>query len=365
MNIKVTQENLSRAVNNVARIATSSRGSLPILSNILLKTVDGRLNLSATNLEIGITEVVGAKIVDEGTITVPARLFQEYVSSLPSGQSVSLELKDHKLEVVCGDYTSTINGVAADDFPVIPTIDDDPVWKISSSELKKALSQVIFAASADDARPVLTGVLLHSVDGEVFLAATDSYRLSEKKVGKSKTEINLLIPASALSDLSKILGDQDREVFIHGDGQQVLFKAGDVELVSRLIEGTYPDYRKLLPSKFDVSVELEKQELQGAAKLASLFARESAGSILVSVRSDTKAIAVQSAASQLGENSTSLGAKVTGDGEISLNSRFLLDALQALNGSDALFRMNGKLEPCVVSSPEDDSFLHVIMPLKS
>lgn len=364
MKIQLTQENLNKALGNVARVATGARGSLPILSNLLLKTVGGRLSISATNLEIAITEHVGAKVTTEGTITVPARLFQEYVSSLPGGVC-GLELNDHKLRITCGEYTSTINGVVADDYPVIPKIEDDPIWKVSTSVLKKALSQVVFAASSDDARPVLTGVLLHTIDNNVFLAATDSYRLSEKKIGSSKTEISLLIPASALSDLQRILGDDDEDVMVYMEGQQVAFKVGGVELISRLIEGNYPDYRKLLPANFSVNAELERTEFMSATKLAALFAKESAGSILIEVDPVKNTLRVTSSASQLGENSTSLSAKVKGDGQISLNSRFLLDCLQSLDGPIVSFNMNGKLEPCVIKSTEHDDYLHIVMPLKS
>ncbi|MEM6997320.1 MAG: DNA polymerase III subunit beta [Patescibacteria group bacterium] len=364
MNIQVTQENLSRALSNVSRVATSSRGALPILSNILIKTTDGRLTISATNLEIAITEVIGAKVMREGSITLPAKLIQEYVSSLPKG-TVTMELEDHKLKLSCGDYTSTINGTLADDYPVIPQAGDKHIWKINSAVLKKALSQVVFAASSDDARPVLTGVLLHTVGEDVFFAATDSYRLSEKRVGTSKSEISLLIPGSSLNDLQRILSDDEADVFVYGEGDQVAFKVGDIELVSRLIEGTYPDYRKLLPAKFESSAELERSEYVSATKLASLFARESAGAITVSVKPDTKSLNIQSSASQLGENSTSLSASVEGDGVISLNSRFLLDGLQSLEGDTVQMSLNGKLDPCVLRAPEHDDYLHIIMPLKS
>lgn len=365
MNIQVTQENLHNSLNNIARVASSSRGSLPILNNVLLKTVDGRLSLSATNLEIAITQSVGAKIVKDGVITVPARLFQEYVNSLPQG-TINLVLEDHKLKISSGNYTSTINGMKADDYPVIPQVESDPVWKVNSKKLKEALGQVVFAASSDDARPVLTGVLLHSVDGEIYIAATDSYRLSEKYVGKSKSEFSLLVPATALSDLQRIIGDQDEDVFVYADGQQAAFRIGGVDLVSRLIEGTYPDYRKLLPKNFSNTASLEKSEFISATKLASLFARESAGSILVGVHADSKTLSINSAASQVGENATSLSAQVTGDGaEISLNSRFLVDGLQSLAGQNVVFGMNGKLEPCVVRSDENPDYTHIIMPLKS
>ncbi|MCA9349286.1 DNA polymerase III subunit beta [Candidatus Saccharibacteria bacterium] len=365
MNIQVTQENLSQALGNLARVASSSRGSLPILNNILLRTVKGRLSMSATNLEIAITQSVGAKVNQEGVVTVPARLFQEYINSLPSG-TVDIEVTDHKIYVKSADYRSTINGMLADDYPVIPEVKDEPIWKVNTKIFKEALNQVVFAASTDDARPVLTGVLLHSVDGEIYLAATDSYRLSEKLVGKSKAEFSLLIPASALADLQRIIGDKDEDIFVHADTQQVAFRFAGIELVSRLIEGTYPEYRKLLPASFANSADLEKAEFVSASKLASLFARESAGSIMIELSPDTKSLSVKSAASQIGENNTSIPANISGDGaSISLNSRFLIDGLASIQGPSIIFNMNGKLDPCVLKSPDHTDYLHIIMPLKS
>lgn len=365
MNIQVTQENLSSALSNIARVASSSRGSLPILNNVLLRTANGRLSMSATNLEIAITQSVGAKVQKDGVITVPARLFQEYINSLPSG-TIDIDVEDHKVHIKASDYRSTINGMKADDYPVIPEVKDEPVWKVNSKVFKEALSQVVFAASTDDARPVLTGVLLHSVDGEIFLAATDSYRLSEKNVGKSKSEFSLLIPASALSDLQRILGDKDEDIFVHADSQQVAFRFAGVELVSRLIEGTYPDYRRLLPTAFENTAELERSEFTSATKLASLFARESAGSIMIGIHPDSKTLSVDSAASQVGENSTSLPATITGEGaEISLNSRFLIEGLASIQGQSVSFNMNGKLDPCMLKNDEHSDYVHIIMPLKS
>src|SRR3954467_3986700 len=187
MKLQVTQENLSKALSTVARIA-NSRNPLAILSNVLLKTENNRLSIAATNLDIGITHFIGSKIEKEGAITVPARLMQDFVSSLPDSV-LNLELTDNKLHITTDQYQSTINGIVADDFPVMPAIKEGITWKSPAPDFKKALSQVVFAASADDARPVLNGVYFHSVSGQAVIAATDSYRLAEKKVGKTTKPI--------------------------------------------------------------------------------------------------------------------------------------------------------------------------------
>ncbi|MGH7158315.1 MAG: DNA polymerase III subunit beta [Candidatus Saccharimonadales bacterium] len=364
MKLQVTQENLNKSLNNVARVA-NARGTLPVLANVLLKTVSNRLSVVATNLDIGITQHIGAKIESEGAITVPARLMQDFVNSLPSGV-INLELDDLRLKVATDQYQSVINGVSAEEFPVMPAISDGKRWSVPTVLLKSSLHQVVVAASSDEARPVLTAVYLHTTGGRLYMAATDSYRLAEKELFKTAEDINLLVPVSAMQDLLRIIGDTEvEEVLVSHNDQQVLFQAGDVELVARLIEGKYPDYQKLIPDDFTVAATLKRADLLNAAKVSSLFARESAGSITVEVDEEKQELSIRSVASQLGENNAVVPAKVTGNGAITLNSRYLLDALQAQHGEEASFSFNGKLEPSVVKDPKVSDYTHIIMPLKS
>jgi DNA polymerase-3 subunit beta len=363
MKLQVTQENLNKALGTVARVA-NTRGTLPVLANVLIKTVNNRLSIAATNLDIAITHYIGAKVAEDGSITVPARLMQDFVSSLPS-DVINLELEEYKLHISTEQYNSVINGVSAEEFPVMPAIEKGNTWSVSGSVLKKSLQQVVMAASTDEARPVLTGVLLHSQDSKLFMAATDSYRLAEKDLGNSADNIELLIPVSAMQDLLRILGDFEGDVEVTSDEQQVLFRVGDVELVARLIEGKYPDYRKLIPQQFATTATLKRADLMNVTKVSALFARESAGSITVNVDEASQSLSIRSVASQLGENTAKAEAKVTGTGAITLNSRYLLDALQALGGDEVLFAFNGKLEPTVIRDPAADDYTHIIMPLKS
>lgn len=361
MKLQVTQENLTKALNTVARIATS-RGTLPILSNVLLKTVDNQLSISATNLDIAISQYIGSKIEQEGAITVPARLMQDFVGNLPSG-IINLNLTDNKLQITTDKYQSTINGVGAEDFPVMPAITDGQSWSVDASTLKAGLQQVIVAASNDEARPVLTGVYFQTVDGQLYLAATDSYRLAEKRLMATDEDINLLVPANALQDLLRVLGDNDDQVEIVHDDQQVLFRTSGVELVARMIEGKYPDYRKLIPASFATSATLKRSELTNITKVSSLFARESAGSITINVEQDQ--VSIHSVASQLGENTSSATADTSGEASITLNSRYLLDGLNTIPGDTITFGFNGKLEPSMLSDPAVDDYIHIVMPLKS
>lgn len=363
MKLQVTQENLTRALNNVARVA-SSKNSLPILSNVLIKTVDNRVVVAATDLNIAITHYIGSKVSQEGSITVPARLMQDFVASLPGGV-IDFSMDETKLHIKSGQYNSTINGSPADDYPVMPQIKNGTSWSIGSVDLKKALQQVVLAASNDDARPILTGVYFHTEKSQLHIASTDSYRLAEKKVAPLKEQVKLLVPASAMQDLLRILGDNEEEIVVTHNEQQVLFTVGDIELVARLIDGNYPDYQKLIPKDFSTTATLPKAELANITKVSSLFARESAGSVTLELDEDDGLVSIRSIASQLGENTATAKAEVSGSSNITLNSRYILDALGAVSDPEIAISFNGKLDPFVIKGTKDKSYLHLIMPLKS
>lgn len=363
MKLKVTQEHLNQALNSVSRVA-NSRNTLPILSNILIKTTNNRLSLSATNLDIAIMHYVGAKIEEEGSITIPAKLTQEFVSNLPAGV-IQLDLNETKLKITTNQYNATINGIVADDFPVMPVIEDGVKWVIPTAVFKKGLQQVVFAASSDETRQALTGVYIHTQAGRLFMAATDSFRLSEKELGKNKQEISVLVPASAMQDLLRIMGDYEGDVHITHNNQQILFQVGDVELIARLVEGNYPEYQKLIPSDFSFSIELSRADLNNIAKVSGLFARENAGSVTMELDEQKQSLSIKSVASQLGENTATVAGKVKGSGSITVNSRYLLEALQSMSGENVTFSFNGKLEPTVLKDTQDLGYTHVIMPLKS
>ena len=363
MDLKVTQENLNKALSNVARIA-SSRTTLPILNNILLQTVDNRLKLSATNLDIAISQHIGTKINKEGSLTIPARLLQDYVNNLPS-TTISLKQDGQKLNISADNYKSTINGVLVDEYPVMPAIKNGKNFTLEAQKLKKALQQVLFSASTDESRPVLTAVYFHTHNKTLFLVATDSYRLAEKQLTKLNQEVSLLIPVSAIQDLVRVIGDQAEEVTVLYDDQQVQFSVDNIDLIARLIDGTYPDYKKLIPSKFSNSASIDRNQFISITKVAGLFSRENSGSITVSVSEEAENLEVESIASQIGENKASLKGKINGTNNITLNSKYLLDGLQAMNGKEVDFCFNEKLEPIVITDKQDSSYVYVVMPLKS
>ena len=369
MHLSLTQENLSRALGSVGRVV-STRASLPVLSNVLLATDGNRLRLSATNLEIGINYWIGSKVDGQGSLTVPARLFAEFVSSLPHG-NIELSAIDSVLTVKSPNYESKINGISAEEFPLIPTINSAPALMLNAATFRDALAQVVVAASADEARPVLAGVYLYVEDNNLFIVATDSYRLAEKRLELGEgapASFSVLVPARTMQELVKLLGDAEGEVEIYVDENQVMFRIADVELVSRLIEGQFPPYRRIIPESAETSFDIATSELARITKVASLFARESAGSIRLEIKAEGE-VSVVSNDSEVGGNTSSAQCDVSGDdGEISLNARYLTDALAAVKSQMVTVAISGKLSPCVISPADEDSgddYIHIVMPLRT
>lgn len=366
MELTVTQENLSRALANVGRVA-SSKTQLPILSNILLRTDGSRLLVAATNLEIASTQFIGAKIAKPGAITIPARLVSEFVGNLPKG-NVEMVVKADHLHITCEGYKSTINGVVADEFPELPTIDEKTSirYMLKTEDFKQSVTQTILTASNDSTRPVLTGVYWHSFEGYLYLAATDGYRLSEKKLVETKSEVAAIIPATTLQEVLRVLSDDADEVEVLFDETQVRFRANEAEVTSRLIDGNFPDYRQLIPETSETNIVIKKAEFVRITKVASLFARESGGSVTLAADADKKTLAIHSIASQLGENTSEVEVEVDAAGQVTLNSRYLSEALGVVLGDTVQFRFSGKLAPCVVTAHgETADYKHIIMPLKS
>ncbi len=364
MKLSVTQENFNKALSNVSRIALS-RTTLPILSNILLETKKGRLSVSATNLELAIFQEVVGKVDSEGSITVPARLTSEFIASLPGGK-IEMELLGNKLHIKSEQSKSTIIGIDPGEFPTLPKITTSTVYKIKASQFKKAINQTVICASTDETRPILTGVYFYSHEQQLFLVATDSYRLAEKTIARTLDDINLIIPATALQELNRVISDDETEIKVIFDESQVRFTTRDSEVITKLIPGKYPDYRNLIPKESEVEFTVYRDEFINITKVASLFARESAGSITITVSVNNE-ISITSIASQMGENTSTAKVKARGFGEVTLNSRYLIDALNSMDSKEISMRFSGKVNPVVLApvSKEKADYQHVIMPLKS
>lgn len=361
MKFSIAQERINHGLSAVSRIV-GSRNTLPVLGNILVETRDNRVKLAATNLEMGITYWLGAKVEEEGSTTIPAKLFSEYIHNLPAG-NVSLQVENNTTHISSGGFDGKLNGIDASEFPSIPEVGGDVELSVTSSVLKQALEQVVGVCSGDDSRPVLTGVYLHTRDGVLYAVATDSYRLAEKRVMECDQDVSVIVPVKTITELLRLLSG-DEEVRVKMDESQVSFIIGEIELVSRLIDGQFPDYRQLIPEEIPTSAQVKTAELQNVAKVTGLFARENAGSVMVGI--DESGITVRSIANQVGENTSRVEAEVSGEPiEVSLNGRYILDALNVIHSDEVSIGLTGKVNPCVLQPVEDDSYIHIVMPLRS
>jgi DNA polymerase III subunit beta len=361
--LSVMQENLARGLSVVSR-AVSNR-SLPVLTNVLLKTEDGGLKLTATNLEIGITYWVPGKIEIDGATSVPARLLTDLVNSLPGGQPIDLELGDGEtLHIRSGRFESNIKGISADDFPTVQTAGERPVTRIPQNVLRHALDETAFAAASDEARPILTGVLARFEGDQLTLAAADKTITILDPV----EETSVVIPARALHELSRVLTDTDDPVSVvlaHARNQ-VLFHLEGVDLVSRLIDGQYPNYQSVLPASHSTRAVLDREELLRAVRPAALIAHESANIVKLGVGLDGDPGITVSANAEVGDHVGRIEAEVEGDGTtIAFNARFLADVLTNVDAEQFALELNGPLSPGVFKPLGDDRYVHVVMPLRT
>ena len=365
MKFSCLQENLNKGLNQVARIATS-KGSLPILENVLLKTENGRLKMVTTDLEAIIIQWIGGKVEKEGSITVPCRLFTDYISSLPNNK-LNLKLENEAdLLIQTDENEATIKGQTSEEFPIIPEIKDKALITINHDVLSQAISQVVFAAALDDSRPVLSGVLFSFNKKTLKLVATDSYRLAEKEIALSaevKNPKDFIIPAKTVGELQRILEGSEGEVEIKTGENQVLFHTKNTDIIARLIDGNFPDYKKIIPAQSSTKATIERNSLINIVKTASLFAKDSGNNIKMVFDPKGKVI-VSATTSQVGINTSSAEALVEGaEGEISFNARYLMDVLLNLKENKISLEISGKLKPGMIKPENKKDYVHIIMPL--
>lgn len=373
MKVTCLQESLAKSL-QIAGRAVSPRTTLPILGNVLLRAEAGRLRIVATNLEIGIECWVGAaKVEDEGRITVPAKLFTDFVNSLPAGQiELSLNVRTKSVHIKSGPFEANLKGLDAEEFPIMPAMPDKAMTSVAQSVLRKMIHEVAFVAATDDSRPVLTGVLTTFEGGEMTMAAADPYRLSVRRGPLAspvaeKTEV--IIPAKSLSEVERVLGDTDDAVdlFVTANRSQIIFHTSEVDLVSRVIEGQFPNYRQVIPTSSQTTVTVQRQELLNATRLASYFARDAANIVRFQIDPSSEPPLVVSAnAAEVGDNTGRIDATVEGQAAtIAFNSRFVQDALGSLSAAEVRLELGGPLAPGVVKVVGDeDAYLHVVMPLR-
>jgi len=363
MKISCTQENLNKGLNNVSHIA-SKNVSLPILNNVLIKAEKGTIKLITTNLEIGINCQIRGKVEKEGEITVQAKLLNDYVNSLPS-ERVDLEAKDNKLEIKCGKARTVIKASSTEEFPLIPKVEKKEDYEVNTSEIKKAITQVIFATASDESRPEISGVYLKPAKEKIIIAATDSYRLAEKRVKNNKTSAGeaVIIPTRTLQELNRILTEDIEGVNFYINENQILFTFDGIELVSRLIEGQYPDYKQIIPSDHKTKLVLSTQKFIKIVKTTSLFCQPGINDVNLSVKE--KKLTVSASNSQLGENVSSLAAEIEGDdNEIVFNYRYLLDGLSSIDSEEVILELSDCNSPGLIKPKEDKDYLYIIMPIR-
>ena len=374
MKVTVLQENLARGLGTVSK-AVSPRSTLPVLANILIATDEGRLRLSATNLEMGITCWITARIDEEGSTTVPARTFADLVGTLPGDQVLlKLDPSTQTLNVRGGTSTNDIKCIDSQEFPPMPVPDFEGAVQINVGDFREMIHQVAFAASSDEARPVLMGVLVQVDKDKLTMAAADGFRLSVRKAVLSTpapNPVSAIVPAQALKELARVAGEGDEPIYMvlpKGRGQ-VVFRVKDVEVVSQLIDGTFPDYQQIIPRSYKSRTLVSTSSLLKACKQAEIFAREGSNVARFNIKSaqgelQPSEVEISATSEETGKNETIVEATVDGGGLlIAFNVKFLREALEVIRTPNVALETSAPNAPGVVKPVGDDQFLHVIMPM--
>lgn len=366
MEILTLQENFKKGLNIVQNIIGKNL-TLPILNNILLTTEKNRLKLVSTDLEIAITHWISCKIKKQGEITVPAKLFSGFINNLPD-KKIEIKTKDNFLQIKCENFKSSIKGIDAKEFPIIPKIKGELIFKIEALKLKQALSQIVNFTSLSDIRPEISGILINIDSKEIKFVATDSFRLGEKTLKKDKEGMKkaIIIPLRTAQELIRVLSDQDKEELIEilVEQNQILVKTSDTQLVSRLIEGTYPNYEQLISKQFETTLILDRNEFLNAVKITSLFSSK-INDLRLKIIPKKNLIEVFAQDVEVGENISQLKGEIKGkEMEIIFNYKYLLDGLNNILSDKIMLGLNSEASPGILKPVGDPSFIYVIMPIK-
>ena len=371
MEVICNTQKLKEVLDYADRIVTRHI-TLPILNNFLIKTEKNGLKISSTNLEIGVTSWFPCKVEKNGEITVPAKIFNSIISSLNTDK-VALEVKkDNSLNIISNNYKAVLKGESASDFPIIPSLKKENSFTVDSKLFAKSLSQLIGFVSNSETRPEITGIFISKQSGEnnLKIASTDSFRLGERIINLNDNnkdiEFSLIIPSRTCAEIIRIFSNMEGELLIIIEKNQIGFELGRVEVVSRLIEGNYPDYKKLIPQEFNLTVSLVKEDFVKTIKLVSLLSSR-VSDIKLSFRKGKESKLVMYAAdSDLGENDAEIPAEISGeDLEVKFNWKYLADGIVGLSGRTVVFNFIDETKPCLIKSPEDKGFLYLVMPIRA
>jgi len=373
MKLTCLQENMNRGLNIVGR-AVATRTTLPITNNVLLATDEGRLKLVATNLEMAISCWIGAKIEEEGSITVPARLLTEFVSSLPNDTiEMNLSAQTKTLGLKCARFEARISGVDAKEFPPITGVDEGIQTKVDVEALRQGINQVVFAAATEESRPVLTGVCSRFEGDQLTMAAADGFRLAVytlplgEKIAE-KTEA--IIPARTLAELNRLMAEQEEpvDITLNPNKSQALFRLKSAELVSQLVQGTFPNYDQLIPQSYTTRVIVSVAEFLRATRTASIFARDGSGIVRLMItpgsESNPGKISVSARSEEIGDDIGEIDATVEGDdAKIAFNGKYLTDVLSVLHETSVALEVTNPSSPGLIRPVGADNYTHVVMPM--
>jgi DNA polymerase-3 subunit beta len=366
MEIEVLQNTFAKALTNASRLA-NPKADLSTIGNILIKTNKSEIVIESTNLEIASVQKIPAKIIKQGSITAPGKLIADYINNLPNTK-ITLIVKNNIITIKSDKNTSNIHGYSDDDYPEIPLIEDNYTARLSidKNKLVQAISQITPCASQDITRQILTGVFIHTVEKAIYMTATDGYRLAERKnIAKSNNEIEAIIPVTTLQELAYNINDDIKEVEITLNDTQIQFTINENIITSKLIDGTYPNYKQLIPNSNDKSAVVNRDELIKAVKISRLFTRDSGGAINLCLENNK--LIIKSITSELGESTSEIPVIETPNKTINvtLNSKYLSDALNTLNTTNINIESSGKLTPFILKPENDNTYQYIIMPIKS
>jgi DNA polymerase-3 subunit beta len=374
MRVSVLQENLAKGLGIISR-AVGSRPTMPVLNNVLLATEEDRLKLSATNLEMGITTWIGAKVEEAGAVTVPARIFVDLINTFPP-ERVDMELDERSLtlNLRCNANTANLKGIDAAEFPAVPQVDSDSGIAVPASAFREMVEQAAFAAAKEDNRPTLTGVLTKFEGSTFTMAAADGYRLAVRTAqldSPVSQPMSLIIPARTLTEVGRIIGDDDERVYISipPGRSQVMFHLNNGDIVSQLIDGKFPDYEQIIPKAHNTTTQVYTGEFLRACRRAEIFAREAANTARIRIEPSDKAnavgqIHVMAQSQEKGDNEGIIEASVDGPGlEVSFNVRYLLEVLGVISEDQIVIETNGAASPGVIKPLGRQDFTYVVMPM--
>ena len=385
MKLICTQANFKKAIYQVERIV-AKKNTLPILNNILFQAQKGSLTLLATNLEIGISVKIGAKIEKEGSITLPAQLISNFATNLPLGENINLESKENKLIIKNGQNKAIIKGMSVDDFPLIPVKKNNNLLELSSLIFKEALLKVMPAISFSEVRQELTGINMLFQEKEIFLAATDSFRLAEYKINlddknknqeeyenfRAKKE-SIIIPAKTLVELIRIIpSDEEQSIRIAIEENQIFFEINNTKIVSRLINGKYPEYKNIIPQDYQTKIIGKQNSIQSIIKMANVFTAKGNNEITLKIDPEAKKILILSESSEVGENSSELNFETIGPKqEVVFNAKYLLDGINTISTSQVVILLNSASTPVAIKAIDEkngkilNNFIYIVMPIKN